>query len=149
MIDLVLHALTKADLRNWAAARNLFRDDGEGGKVPIDGLSWCWWAESGKLMTAKGTYDAEGNEITPPTFLAGVVGLLRIADQTDEISEGSEQWERSQIAKAIKTNGTPGTQAGLPYYEWDGVRLFRYSDVFQWLAANDLPGHIYLGGNYE
>ena len=126
-----------------------------------EGVSYCWWAGSGNFMTAKGTYDQDGNEITPPTFAPGAVALMRIhtsfwestklADQTyDENGNPQlEQWQRNSVVKYIKDNGTPGTMAGgtIPYYELDGVRILRATDVDAFCDANGIPKHIWVGGN--
>ena len=162
-IDLVMWANTKADFAQFARtnppANPLQQQDAEGNWVNRPGLTFCWWAESGKLMTAAGTYDQDGNELTPPTFLPGFVALVRVygeffeqqaikeGDQDYDEAEASEQWGRNRIAKYVKENGTPGTMGTLPYYEIDSVRLFRAADVFEWLRNNNLPHHEWLGGN--
>ncbi len=157
-LDIILWAPSKAALATWAqthpAADPLMTADG-----PREGVSYCWWAGSGQFMTQNGTYDQDGNEITPPTFAQGVVALLKLhtaffandklTDQTyDENGTPQlEQWQRSKAAQWIKTNGTPGNMGTVNYYEVDGVRLFRPADVEAFLSANDLPGHIWVGGN--
>jgi hypothetical protein len=165
-IDLILWAPDKATLATFAKsnppANPLMQDvdDGEGGTITVtrDGVSYCWWAGSGKMLTQLGTYDSEGNELTPPQYLTGVVALLRIHsdffNQTrlnpdPEDPDAAEQWARSTVAKYIKDNGTPGTVAGgtIPYYELGGIRIFRPTDVEQFLSNNNLPGHIWVGGN--
>lgn len=101
-------------------------------------------------MTAKPVYDAQGNVTTPATYLTGFVVLCRLHStvaENDTISEGSEQWQRSRVAKWIKTNGTLGTFGGIPCYTVNSVRLFRAVDVFAWCASNGMPGHEWLGGN--
>lgn len=160
MIDLILWANTKAKFANFARtnppANPLQQQDDEGNWVDRRGFTWVWWAESGKLMTARGTYDQDGNEVTPPTYLPGFVALVRIhgdffnqniltPDEADP--EKDEQWARNKVAQYIKNNGTPGTMGGIPYYEVDGVRMFRPQDVTAYLSANNLPGHEWLGGN--
>jgi len=159
-IDLILWASTKADFANFARshppANPLQTQDADGNWNDRKGFTWVWWASSGKLMTAKGTYDAEGNELTPPTLLPGFVALVRIhgaffdgtrLEPAPDDPEASEQWARSAVAQYIKNNGTPGTMGSIPYYQIDGVRMFRPADVTAFLAANDLPGHEWLGGN--
>lgn len=158
MIDLILYAPTgKAAFatfaRNHPPANPLL--DAEGNLR--EGVSYCWWAGDGQFKTANGEYDAEGNEITPPTYAPGAVALLRIHssffEQTkiqDQNEEGTlEQWERSLVVNYIKNNGTFGTMAGgtIPYYELDGVRIMRPQDVENFLSANNIPGHIWVGGN--
>jgi hypothetical protein len=134
-LDLILHATTKAQITALLTTRGLLDVNGN----PIDGFTYCWWAEGGQLMTAK-----------PSTYLAGFVMLARIHSSlfdSDVISEGPEQWQRSKIAKFIKTNGTPGTLQGINFYLLSNVRLFRAADVLTFLATNSLPGHEWAGGN--
>lgn len=161
MIDLVIYAPNKGALRTFAVARGLLSPvditDGEGVTtttyVKAKDFDYCWWAGSGQFMTAKGTYDPEGVELTPPTFAPGVVALLHIGITGDAIDPGAtenpEQWHRSQVAKHIRDNGIPGSFFGgaVPYYEMDSVRLMRPSDVQAWLASQGLPGHEWAGGN--
>lgn len=163
MIDFILWASTKAAFANFARtnppANPLQQQDADGNWFDRRGFTWVWWAESGKMMTAKGTYDQDGNEITPPSFLPGFVALCRIhgdffhqnrievGDPDYDENDVQEQWGRNRVARYIKTNGTPGTMGGIPYYEVDGVRMFRPADVTAFLAANNLPGHEWLGGN--
>jgi hypothetical protein len=151
-IDLFLWANTKADLLTWAKtnppAAPLFNASNE----PVSGVAYVWWGgHSGKLMTAKGTYNGL-IELTPPTFLTGFVVLIRLYREyfdADKINAGGEQWARSKVVKYIKDNGTPGTVAGgsISYYQLGAVRIFRPADVTAWLAANNLPGHEWFGGN--
>jgi hypothetical protein len=126
-----------------------------------EGVSYCWWADSGKLMTAAGVYDEDGNEITPPTFATGVVALMKLHTSfwdADKIADQSydengtpqlEQWQRSAALQYIKNNGTLGSMAGgeINYYELGGIRLFRPADVEAFLAARGLPGHTWVNGN--
>lgn len=156
MIDLVLYAANKATLRDFAVARGLITtqvDEGVTTYTNQRDFTYCWWAGSGNFMLTKGTYDVEGVELTPPTFAAGVVALLRVATFDDVLDPGDtenpEQWHKSSIARYVRNNGTPGTFFGgaVPYYEIDGVRLMRPADVNTWLSANNLPGHEWSGGN--
>ena len=158
-LDLFLYAANKAALVAFAKsnppANPLLDEDNN----PRQGVMYVWWKETGKFMTQAGTYDAEGEEITPPTYLPGVLLLLRIhasffdntklADQTydEDGNPQLEQHQRSAVVKYIKDNGTPGTMGSLPYYELDGVRIFRPADVEAYLAANNLSGHEWVGGN--
>ena len=152
MIDLVIYAPTKGDLRTFAVARGLL-EDVEGELQKAKDFDYCWWAGSGQFIVSKGTYDPEGAEITPPTFAPGVVALLRIYTTGDTIDPGAtenpEQWHRSQVAKWVKDNGTLGSFFGgaVPYYDVAGVRLMRPSDVNTWLSSEGLPGHEWAGGN--
>jgi hypothetical protein len=156
MIDLVIYAPTKGDLRTFAVARGLLEtvvEEGVTSYVKAKDFDYCWWAGSGQFMTAKGTYDGEGLQITPPTFVAGVVALLHIGTTGDAIDPGAtenpEQWHRSQVAKYVKDNGTLGSffAGAVPYYDVAGVRLMRPSDVTAWLSSEGLPGHEWAGGN--
>lgn len=143
MIDLVLQG-TLANIRTLLRGRGLIDAD----DTPQQGFDYCLWAGSGKFMTVKPTFDPVTQEqITAPTFLTGFVILARIATAEDAISEGPEQWQRSQVAKWIKNNGTLGTFGGMPCYTVDSVRMMRAEDVFAWCAANGLPGHEWMGGN--
>ena len=160
-IDLILWGATKADFRTFAVANNLLTpfvdEDGNTSYDKREGFDYVWWAGSGKLKTAEGEYDGF-DEITPPTFLPGFVALLKIHGSffnSDRISDGItgeedevvEQWQKSKVVRYIKNNGTPGTIGVINYYELDGIRIFRPKDVTDWLAANNLPGHVWLGGN--
>jgi len=75
----------------------------------------------------------------------------KLAYQTydEEGNPQLEQWQRSNIIKYIKDNGTPGAMVGgtIPYYEIDSVHLLRPSDIEAFMAANNIPGHIWVGGN--
>jgi|SRR5210317_1994384 len=163
MMDIILYAPNgKADLvafaKNHPPANPLL--DAEGNVR--EGVDYCWWAGSGKFMTDPGTGgDPEEPGYVAPTYAPGDVALLRIfgsffentklADQTyDENGVPQlDQDQRSAVVQYIKNNGTPGTMAGgtIPYYEIDNVRLLRPTDVEAFLAANNIPGHIWVGGN--
>jgi hypothetical protein len=155
MIDLVLYAANKAALATFAKTHpvgNPLMDD-EGNTR--EGVSYCWWAGNGKLMTKKGTYDGQ-TQLTAPTFLSGVVAIMRIHSQRffdnklipDEADpDKDEQHAKSKIVRYIKNNGTQGTMGGITYFELDGVRIFRPVDVEAFLASKDLPGHTWVGGN--
>jgi len=161
MIDLVLYATNRAALVAWGETNPPGRpliesiDDGEGGtrKVARAGLEWAPWAGSGRFMTAAGEYDQDGNEITPPTFAPGYVIKMRIhseffdwdrLDTEPADPDDVKEWERSKVAQYVRNNGTPGTMGGIPYYEVDGVRLFRRNDVEAFLNSNNLPSHTFL-----
>lgn len=152
MMDLVLWASTKADLVAFAKAQGIFDDDGN---VKAHRFDYTWWAGSGKFMTAPPVLDGNGDVTTPATFLAGWVVTLRIyttddAVPVEDLDEGEDtttQWVRSQVARHIKTNGTPGTTGGIPHYELDNVKLFRFQDVFDWCASHNVPPHEWVGGN--
>lgn len=133
-MDLILWASTKANLVTFAQNNNLL--DGNGDVVPW--VDYCWWAGSGKLITTVGTYDGF-TELTPPSYLSGFVILLRLFT--------SKFGGNGAIKAYIQNNGTPGTIAGLNYYEIDSVRMFAPADVLAYLAANNLPGHEWTGGN--
>ena len=169
MIDLILHCPAgTAALLTWAKTNPpanplIFeQDDGEGGTVNVNrtGFEYCLWAGSGDFMTAKAVLDVDGETvITPASFLPGTVALVRIYSSFFEDQyidpagaadpENPEQWEKNKVAKYIKDNGTLNTigSPAIPYYELDGVRIFRPQDVNAFLASNSLPGHEWLGGN--
>jgi hypothetical protein len=160
-IDLILYAPAgKSAFATFARnnpPNNPLLDD-EGNTRP--GISYCWWSGSGKFMTDPGTGgDPEDPGYVEPTYAPGHVALLRIhseffdntklADQTydEEGNPQLEQHQRSAVAKYIKDNGTPGTMAGIPYYELDGVRILRPQDVEAYCQANGIPGHRWASGN--
>lgn len=148
-IDLVLWGQTRADFTAFALANGLLIEDAEGNRKQREGFTFSWWNGSGKLMTAPGTYDGEGNELTPPTFAPGEFALIRIygaffnQDRIDEPAD-DEAWSRSKVAEYIKTNGTQGSIVGLTYYQFDGVRVFTYASVQQEVLSRGAPGHMWL-----
>ena len=141
MIDLILQG-TKANIIALAKARNIVDANG----VPAPGSDYCWWAGDGKFLTAKAVMSGQ-TVVTPATYLAGFVALIRIGDPGDALPGSGEQWLRSKVAAYVKDNGTPGTVGGISYYEVALVRLFRAADVLTWLAAQGLPGHEWAGGS--
>lgn len=151
MIDLILRAGTQQAILDFLVARNLLDADGN----PAEGFQYCWWAGSGKVMSKAAVpnpADPMGPPTTPATFLPGFVMLVRIHGQrakSDKIDNpaDNEQHSRSRIAQWIKNNGTPGKTGTINWYDVGGVRLYRYQDVADWLAANGLPGHEWAGGN--
>ena len=170
MIDLILHAADKATIKTFAETHGLREQyvetpaviDPETGEVTTPavmawrdkhGLEYVWWAGSGKMLRTLGTYDAEGNELTAPTYVNGVVVILRLHsdffedDRLDTEEEIPEQHHRSKTARYIKNNGTADTVQGINCYVLDGVRLFRPADVQAKLTEWGVPGHEFLGGN--
>lgn len=142
MIDLVLQG-TLANLQTLLLARGLIDADNN----PKSGFDYCLWAGSGKFMTAKPTYDLNGTLLTPAAYMTDLVLIARISDESDTTAEGSEQWQRSRVAKWIKSNGVAGTIGGLPCYTIKNVRLLRAVDVFDWCATRQIPSHEWAGGN--
>ncbi len=163
-LDIILYAPNKPALAVFGKAHPpanpLLQNDGN----TRDGVSYCWWSGSGKFMTAPGVPSGNDNDpwTTPPTFLPGVVMLLRLHSaffDDNEIKEGDpdyvepadpdniEQHERCRVVRYVKENGVLGTMGGIPYYEIDNVRLFRPSDVETFLTAKGVPAHIWVGGN--
>jgi len=148
MLDMILWAPDKATLKTWAAshptANPLMDEDGNA----REGVRYCWWGgDGGKILKTQGTYDAEGNELTPPEFFAGVAVLLKVYLDADKLADQNidgtlEQWERSKVAQWIKDNGSSGTVQGVSYWEVDGVRMFRPDDV---LAVTPIP-HTWVDG---
>lgn len=157
MIDLILYAPTKQDMLTWAETNppnNPMRyRDVESAWQIRPGLEWSWWGGDGKFKTSAGSSDPSSVYVEP-TYASGVVMRLRIhgeffdwgrldvssAEDPDDIKE----WERSRTAQYIKDNGTPGTMGGIPYYEVDGVRIFRERDVQTFISSRGLPGHVFL-----
>ena len=148
-IDLVLWGQTRADFVTFAVANGLLIEDAEGNRTQREGFTFSWWNGSGNLMTAPGTYDELGVELTPPTFAPGQFTLLRIygdffnQDHIDDPVD-DEAWSRSKVARYIKNNGTPGSIVGLPYYQFDGIRVFTYEAVQQEVLSRGAPGHMWL-----
>lgn len=150
MIDIILYSPTGkqaivAFARNHPPGNPLLDSDNNVRR----GVSYCWWGNDGDFMTDP------GDENTPPTFAPGKVALLRINSQffddhlepAEDDPDREEQWARSKVARYIRNNGTPGTMAGIPYYQIDGVRLLRPSDVQAFIQANNTIGHEWVGGN--
>lgn len=156
MIDLILQAATQQTLYAVLASRGLVAQQTDqagqpivGAYSPVPGFDFCWWAGSGKLMTKLPVLDAQGAVITPATFLAGFVMIARLTNGGDAIANpvDTEQWSRSKLAKFIKDNGVLGNIGGIPCYTVSNIRLARATDVLAFLAANNLPGHEWAGGN--
>lgn len=152
MIDLAFQAATQAALMARLAALNLVTGsiDMSGATIypASPGFDYCWWAGSGKLITAAAVIDGQGSVTTPPTFLAGFVLLARITSAADTINGGDEeQWSRSKVAKYFKDNGTVTTIGGLPCVTLSGVQMIEPEDLFAWLSTNNLPAHEWAGGN--
>ena len=144
MIDLVLHG-TRPAIQALLQARGLV--NATGGALP--GFDYCWWAGSGNFAITKPVYDSSNpfNVITPATYLPNSVVLTRVDDPADAITEGTEQWQRSVLAKWLKDNGTLGTVGGFPCYTTAGVDMLRASDVFAWVKTQGLASHEWSGGN--
>jgi len=116
------------------------------------GVDYCWWAGSGQMMRSRGTYDEEGNQLTAPTFVPGVVAIMRLYadffnEDRIEAEPDAEQWARSKVVKYIKDNGVIGQIQGIAYAELDGVQVFRPADVVAKLAEWGVAGHEWMGGN--
>lgn len=176
-IDIVVHAADKAALATWAETHPAgnplrievgavydtdpesptFGDKLQDGEMQNrSGFTYCWWAGSGKMMRTPGVYDSEGNEVTAPTFVNGVVALLRIhgdlffedkLDPDENDPDAAEQFARSKIVRYVKNNGTPIEVQGINGFLLDGVRMFRPQDVQAKVAEWNVSGHQWLGGN--
>ncbi len=169
MIDLILRAPDKAAMIQWAKDHGLYEQyietpavlDENGDEVTPavlkwrtkKGLEYSWWGGRGKFLTSLGTYDENGDVITPPTYASGVVLLLRIHSQffRDDVlvpnaadPDKEEQWARSKVVRYIKNNGVAGNTGAINYWELDGVQAYRPADVQAYLTTNGLPGHRYL-----
>lgn len=142
MIDIILQG-TSANLQALLRGRGLI--DAENNPAP--GFDYCLWGGSGKFMTVKPTYDANGVLLTPANYMSGVVMIARISADEDIIGEGKDQWQRSRVAQWFKANGVLGTVGGLPCYMVNNVRMLRPTDVFSWCEQNNMPSHEWLGGN--
>lgn len=152
MIDIILWAPNKAALKTWAQthpANNPLLDE-EGNTR--EGISYSWWGGEGKIIKTVGTYDADGNELTPTVYFPGVAVLLKVDLISDKLADQThdengvpqlEQWERSKVVQWIKNNGTPGTTQGIRYYDVDGIRLFKPEDV---MSVTPVP-HGWVQGN--
>jgi hypothetical protein len=64
-IDTIVRADSQQAFETAALARNILVQDAEGNLAPSKGVSID---ALGPVMLTAGTYDAEGNELTPPTF---------------------------------------------------------------------------------
>lgn len=146
MIDLVLWASTRDDLKNFAASVSLLTITGEG-ENDFDlgeGLQYHWWAGTGKLQTG------------PETTADGVFALIRFsgaffeADRIDSAGAAEDDtiqdvWEQSKIAAYVKANGVEGLFEGaVPYFELGGCRVFTYARMREHLVSNGLPYHSFL-----
>lgn len=154
MIDLILQAASQSALLDILATHGFVTKSTDPissvvSYAPNPGFDFCWWAGSGKLMTVAPVVNGQGVVTSPAQFLAGFVMLARITNDGDSISNpaDAEQWSRSKLAQFIKTNGVLGNIGGIPCYTVSGVRLARAADVLAYLAAHNLPGHEWAGGN--
>lgn len=151
MIDLIIRSpTTQASILTALTAKNLLNADGS----KVAGFDYCWWAGSGQVMTSLPVINDQGVVTTPAAFLPGFAMICRIYSSlftSDNIASpvDSEQWSKSKIAQAIKTAGTLGTIGTPPisFYQVGNFQLCRAADVQAWLAANNLPGHEWAGGN--
>ncbi len=147
-MDVILRsATTQAVITDWLASRGMIDAAG----VPVRGFSYCWWAGSGKFVTALPVTSGT-TIVTPPTFLPGFVMLAQLSSdvrENDQITNPSdgEQWSRSKLVAYVKSNGSPGSIDGISFYTISGVQLFRPADVMTWLATHGIPGHEWSGGN--
>ena len=159
MIDLILYAPSKAALTTWAETNppnNPMRYlDADSAWQIRPGLEWSWWGGDGNFKTSAGSFNVNSDAwAVEPTYAPGVVMRLRIHGEffdwgrldvsSVEDPDDIKEWELSRTAKYIKDNGTPGTMGGIPYYEVDGVRIFREKDVQTFISSRGLPGHVFL-----
>lgn len=162
MIDIILYAPTgKSTIAAFAKAHPpanpMLQEDADGNDIIRPGISWCWWGGTGNFMTAPAVVDENGDVTTPATYAPGAVAMLRVSadffgdrlEPAEGDPDAAEQWARSKVAQYIKNNGTFGSMVGgtIPYYELDGVRLLRPSDVEAFMSANNCTRHEWLGGN--
>ena len=162
-ITIVAHSDTKANLLAFAQRRGLVSVvDGE--IVNATGFDYTLWGGAGRFMTKAGTYNAEGDELTAPTFYPGVVAILRINEKfrypavdedaplgdtitpDEDDPDREEQHTRSRAAQWVR-GGTPGSIGPIQTYTRDDVTFLRYADVVAWCQAKGLPFHQWLEGN--
>jgi len=135
MIDLVLQGTNKKAIRDWLEASDMFIDrvdipaqftvnEETGEKAETapavmkrqkrQGVEWTWWNGTGKLMTKRGVYDADGNETAAPIFAVGVWALVRfhhkylLANMLDvKVNEGDEiaVWDKLKFAQDVYDAG--------------------------------------------
>jgi len=142
MIDLILHAATRADMRTFAINSNLLvehidKETGKSSLVPRPNADWLWWYGNGKIMKAAAVLDAGGNVTTHAKYFAGVFIIARIS---------GAKLRRDTLRKRFKS-ATSGTRFGVPYREIDGVRLFSAATLTEQLKSKGLPVHQWQGGN--
>jgi hypothetical protein len=153
-IDLLIHAPTKPALDSFYVGRGLVKPDGQ----PSEGFVSCLWAGNGKMMTARPVFNPADpfKPLQPATYLNGIVGLGRLYGERAEDDiiipnptdpNRDKQWARSKLALWFKTNGNAGQTQGISWYGVAGERLYDPVSVNVFLAANDLPGHQWAGGN--
>lgn len=147
MMDLFLWAQTDAQIKSFFRANRLLEGDD-----PVRGAELTPWAGAPRFMVTPGTYDADGTELTAPTFdgVAYHVRLHFTVAEDDAISdtpadpENVKPWERSAIAKAVRGNGPARQWNGLDYYQSAGVRLFELDAIHSWCQSRGVPDHVYL-----
>jgi len=170
MIDLIFHATSKEHMEKAAAGFELYvpvtekqlvskaTEDQEAvyeevtvGWEWVPGITVSWWAGSGKMLKAKGTYDKEGNELTPPIFVDGIVGLFRLHGEffeNDKLeSEETEQCYRSKVAAYIMENGEESEVEGIKCNTIQGVSILNPDSLSAKLKEWNVPGHVFSGGN--
>ena len=142
MIDLILHASTRAEMRTFAINNNLLLEltDKETGKTsfaPRPNSSWLWWYGNGKMVKAAAVLDTDGKITAPAKHFAGVFVIARIS---------GAKLKRDTLRKRF-SSATNGTRFGIPYREIDGVRLFNAAKLTEQLRSKGLPVHQWQGGN--
>ena len=156
MIDLIFWAQTKAQFETFAKGKGYMITDEEGVTLTIRYVNLAWWAGSGKLMKVKGTYDADGVELTPPQFEPGFFVYLRMsgpvhdADHLEATEETPKSWHKSRLAADTYGNGEQGTailDGQVSAYQSGAVRIVDADELQAYIAANNLPGYEWLGGN--
>lgn len=172
MIDLLFHAESKQHMEEAAKGFDLYipvterqlvtpaTEDTEAVYEDVTtgwrwrtGITISWWAGSGRMMRSKGTYDAEGTETTPATFVDGVVGLFRLhgafylGDKLETDVEQATQAMRSKVAAYLAEHGTPGDVEGIACNTIAGVSILDPESLRKKLAEWGAPGHEFAGGN--
>lgn len=143
-IDLIVRAPTRAQMGRFLTApifngRALAREIVDGQPIMRPFLDVSPWRGDGRFIVAEAVTDADGNIITPEQTLPGYFLLMRVALPDDDITDENEDepdatdpdrersWNRSRVARIMRKAGTLGTQAGIPYFEFNGTNGGSYT----------------------
>lgn len=170
MIDLLFHAKSKQHIEEAAKGFDLYipvteerlvtpaTEEAEAVYETITtgwrwrtGITISWWAGSGKMLKAHGTYDEEGTELTAPVYVDGVVGLFRLhgdfekGDRLGAESEGP-QYLRSKVAAYLTAEGEAGDVEGIACNTLMGVGILNPTSLNKKIREWGVPGHEFSGG---
>ncbi len=177
MLDLFFRAETRATLRTVirsAPFRNVIGDlrarDDEGnvttGIVMLPGsVDWVYFKPN-RVVITPGTYDGDGNEITPAVTDAWCWWQLRLygdAEVADDDGGAGTRFDRSRIRKWMQANGTfvyldqdpawssiPNAHIrGFMYTLGNGKRIGILRGSEMQAAGPPVHFHEYLGGNHS